>query len=110
MALLALMTTVCINTVHPGCTENGLFFMTNVLVILEKADCTITMGDDDLLGLMTGTLNAQKVTILLMRCCTAGTCCRSILTIGLMACYSYLCWSKPGFLVVLSYRHLCKVN
>ncbi|XP_067946029.1 sterol carrier protein 2-like [Watersipora subatra] len=26
----------------------------------KKADCTITMGDDDLLGLMTGTLNAQK--------------------------------------------------
>lgn len=27
----------------------------------EKADCTITMSDDDLLGMMTGTLDAQKV-------------------------------------------------
>lgn len=31
--------------------------------ITEKADCTITMSDDDLLGMMTGTLNAQKVNL-----------------------------------------------
>lgn len=31
------------------------------LIYSEKADCTITMSDDDLLGMMTGTLNAQKV-------------------------------------------------
>jgi len=29
--------------------------------VLEKADCTITMFDDDLLALMNGTLNPHKV-------------------------------------------------
>lgn len=33
----------------------------DICISTEKADCTITMGDEDLLGLMTGTLNAQKV-------------------------------------------------
>lgn len=30
-------------------------------MFIEKADCTITMNDDDLFKLMTGALNAQKV-------------------------------------------------